>query len=380
MNFKEDLQKLSGQVVERMQHITNEEMTKQALIIPLFQVLGYDVFNPLEVMPEYVADIGRKKGEKVDYAIFKDGMPILFVEAKPVNDDLTRHSAQLARYFNATPDVRFAILTNGIQYKFFTDLNKNNVMDDNSFIKLNITCLKDIDIEILSRFRKCNFITDELLNYASEIIYTSSINKKLNEIFKNPPDEFIRYLIKDFSDTRITTNVIERFRPIVKKSISLALLDIVSQGILKEEANEVNNEAAATSEDVFEEKTENNGSTRRKREIITTEDELKSYEMIRELLEHAGKDISGVNYKDTTIYFGIYNNNVTNWFIRLNLDSANKHIITKLPLEKAEQLAGGFKVEPAQKGNGESRIFIEEIENIKELSQLIIECYNGTIA
>ncbi len=356
-----------------MQHIQNEEMTKQALIIPFLQVLGYDVFNPLEVMPEYIADFGKKKGEKVDYAIFKDSMPIIFIEAKPVNDDLKNHSAQLARYFNATPDVRFAVLTNGVQYKFFTDLNKNNVMDEDSFIRIDITKLKDNEVEILSRFRKNEFTTDELVIYASELVYTSNINKKLKEIFENPTDEFIRYLIKDFSDTRITTSVLDRFRPIVKKSISLALLDIVSQGILKGEYRE----EAATAE--LPEDNNESKPEKPKKGIVTTDDELTSFDIIKTILADADKDVSEVNYKDTINYFGIYNKSFTNWFIRLNLDSINKYITTKLLVERAEELANGFKVEPAPKRNGESRIYIDNIENINELSQLIIECYNGTL-
>ncbi|RJQ25556.1 MAG: DNA polymerase III subunit epsilon, partial [Peptococcaceae bacterium] len=108
MSFKEELQKLSVQIIERKKHITNEEMTKQALIIPFLQVLGYDVFNPLEVKSEYISDFGKKKGEKADYAIFKDNKPIIFIEAKAVTENTDNHDSQLARYFNATPEVKLA--------------------------------------------------------------------------------------------------------------------------------------------------------------------------------------------------------------------------------------------------------------------------------
>ncbi len=370
MKFKEDLQRLSTQVTERKQHIHNEEMTKQALIIPFLQVLGYDVFNPLEVKPEYVADVGRKKGEKVDYAIYKNDNPIMFIEAKSVNDPLTNHSAQLARYFNATPDVRFAIMTNGIEYRFYTDLDKNNIMDENSFIKIDVTNLSEADIEVLSRFKKDVFITEDLINYASELVYTSNINNKLKDLFRNPPDEFIRYLIKDFSDVRVTTNVLERFRPIVKKSISLALLDIVSQGLFKEEV--------ATIEELVDDKDES--SEKEKQEITTSEDELQCFEIVNDILKSANKDISDIKYRDTTVYFGIYNRIITNWFLRINMESLKKNIITKLPIEKAEKLAVDYNVESAPKGLGESRIYIESIDDIEKLSQLIIECYNNTVA
>ncbi|MDS1004990.1 type I restriction endonuclease [Clostridium sporogenes] len=216
MSFKEDLQKLSIQINERKVHITNEEMTKQALIIPFLQSLGFDVFNPLEVRPEYTADFGKKKGEKVDYAIFKDESPIAFLEAKSVNEDLSNHDAQLSRYFNAVPDVKLGILTNGIEYRFFTDLNANNIMDESPFLKFDITSLTDSDAENLTNFKKELFDTEFLIKYAEELVYTSVLDNSLKELFKNPSDEFVRFLIKDFSDSRITNNVIERFRPIVK--------------------------------------------------------------------------------------------------------------------------------------------------------------------
>lgn len=159
MSFREELQKLSVQVIERKKHITNEEMTKQAMIIPFLQVLGYDVFNPLEIKPEFTSDFGKKKGEKVDYAIFKDDKPIIFIEAKAVTDNLDTHDSQLSRYFNATPEVKLAIITNGVLYKFFTDIDSNNVMDENPFATVNITDLSANDIEVLSKFRKDAFET-----------------------------------------------------------------------------------------------------------------------------------------------------------------------------------------------------------------------------
>lgn len=366
--LKEDLMRLSAQVKERKGHITNEEMTKQSLIIPFLQVLGYDVFNPLEVRPEYTADFGKKKGEKVDYAVFKDGNPIIFIEAKAVNESVQNHSSQLARYFNATPDVRVAIITNGIEYKFYTDLDKNNIMDENYFYKMDITNITDYDIEILSSFRKETFETETIIKNAEELIYTNNLNTKLREIFKNPPDEFIRYLIKDFSDTRITSNVIERFRPIVKKSISQALLELVSQS-LQNESDSKNNSIDVLSED--EEKP--------KKDTHTTEEEIKSFEIIKKLLDYAKKDTSELGYKDTLYYFGIHIKHTHNWFIRLYM-SGTKNIIARLPLKRATELVKNFKIEAASKGHGDStKVFIDSPEDLEKLKELIIESYENVI-
>ncbi|MBC7340866.1 MAG: type I restriction enzyme HsdR N-terminal domain-containing protein [Clostridia bacterium] len=380
MGFKEDMQKLSAQIAERKNHVVNEEMGKQVLVMPFIQALGFDVFNPLEVRPEYIADFGKKKGEKVDYAIFKDGTPVMFIEAKSVTENLENHDAQLARYFNATPEVRIAVLTNGVVYKFFTDLNSNNIMDQSPFLTLDITNLTTSDIEILANFRKDRFETESLVRYAEELIYTSNLNAKLKDLFKNPPDDFIRFLIRDFSDTRVTSNVIERFRPIVKKSISHAILEIVSQGLFPQEVAS-NEEVAQTSDQVEEKTTEDKEpeETDAGRKIITSEKERASFDLIKSILEKHGLDTSSLNSKDTVNYYGIFTKNIFHWFIRLNLDSANEHIITRLPLETAQSLAPGFKVEPAPKGIGESRVYINSYHDLVKLEELIVTAFKAVM-
>jgi hypothetical protein len=373
MSFKEELQKLSVQIIERKKHITNEEMTKQALIIPFLQVIGYDVFNPLEVKPEFISDFGKKKGEKVDYAIFKDGKPIIFIEAKAVTENTNNHDSQLARYFNATTEVKLAIITNGVIYKFFTDVDSNNIMDDNPFAIINITDLSINDIEVLSKFKKEAFETESLVKYAEDLIYTSNLNIKLKDLLKNPSDDFIRLLIKNLSDTKITTNVIERFKPIVKKSISNAILDIVSQGIFQQEA-------APTTEEEKLIQTEEalNDEQITKKQIATTEEEINGFEIIKEILVSNGRNISNLQYKDTVNYFGIFIKSIFNWFIRLNFNSTSKYLIVRLPVKIVSQTVSNYKIEPAPKGHGEdsSRIFIESLNDFHNLENLILECYD----
>lgn len=370
MTFKEELQKLSVQIAERKKHITNEEMTKQALIIPFLQVLGYDVFSPLEVKPEYGSDFAKKKGEKVDYAIYKNGKPIIFIEAKAITDDTSSHNAQLARYFNATPEVKLAIITNGAIYKFFTDLNTTNIMDENPFAVIDMTDLSPSDIEVLDKFRKELFDAETLVKYAEDLIYTTNLNNKLGDIFKNPPDDFIRYLIKDFSDSRITSTVVDRFRPIVKKSISSALLELVSQGLSQSSLPEEVLPEATQEIDCLE------AELKPQKEVCTTEEELKCFEIIKKTLIKAGKNISDMGNKDTTVYFAVYNKNIFNWFIRINLDAQNKFISTRLPRDKASQFAADFKIEQAPKGQGESRIYINSAEDLTKLDKLIVECFD----
>lgn len=377
MGFKEELQKLAVQVNERRVHIINEEMTKQALIIPFIQVLGFDVFNPLEVRPEYVADFGKKKGEKVDYAIFKDNEPVMFLEAKAVNENLQNHDAQLSRYFNAATEVKLAILTNGIEYKFFTDLTADNIMDDNPFLVIDMLNLKESDIENLTRFKRDLFDKESLIQYAEELVYTSALDDNLKELFKNPSDEFIRFIIKDFSNSRITNNVIERFRPIVKKAISNAVIDIVSKGLYQQEVASTKIEEVPVNNEVTEINEASGNNETKHKTIITTDEELQSFQYIKNILTKAGENISSIGCKDTTVYFSVHNGNVNKWFLRLNFDNSSKNIITRLEVKELESQCPGFKIEQAPKGLGESRVIINSWNDLKKMDNLIIKCFRA---
>ncbi|EHK2442614.1 type I restriction enzyme HsdR N-terminal domain-containing protein [Clostridium perfringens] len=378
MTFKDDIQKLSVQVKERKEYITNEEMTKQSLIIPFIQILGFDVFNPIEIRPEYSADFGIKKGEKVDYALFKENEPIIFIEAKSVNENLNNHDAQLARYFNSTKEVKLAILTNGVEYKFFTDLNANNVMDDTPFLNINLLEIKESDIESLNKLRKENFDKDSLITYAEELVYTSTLNESLRRLFSNPSDDFVRFIVKDFSEMRITSNVIERFRPLVKKAISNAVLDIVSKGLYQQETLTIKKEENINNDSVNrDDLSEIEIGNKVHKGIITTENELKGFNIVKDILEKNNRDISEINYKDTTNYFSVYLRNTTRWIIRFNLDASKKNVMTKLPVEYAKNICLNKEIEQAPKGIGESRVYINSIDELYDLEKYLVDAYDN---
>lgn len=378
MTFKDDIQKLSVQVKERKEYITNEEMTKQSLIIPFIQILGFDVFNPIEIRPEYSADFGIKKGEKVDYALFKENEPIIFIEAKSVNENLNNHDAQLARYFNSTKEVKLAILTNGVEYKFFTDLNANNVMDDTPFLNINLLEIKESDIESLNKLRKENFDKDSLITYAEELVYTSTLNESLRRLFSNPSDDFVRFIVKDFSEMRITSNVIERFRPLVKKAISNAVLDIVSKGLYQQETLTIKKEENINNDSVNrDDLSEIEIGNKVQKGIITTENELKGFNIVKDILEKNNRDISEINYKDTTNYFSVYLRNTTRWIIRFNLDASKKNVMTKLPVEYAKNICLNKEIEQAPKGIGESRVYINSIDELYDLEKYLVDAYDN---
>lgn len=141
------------------------------------------MFNPLEFCPEYTADIGIKKGEKVDYAILMGKDPVILIEAKSVNKKLDRHSSQLFRYFVSTP-AKFAILTNGIEYKFYTDLDDTNKMDKEPFLDINLLNIKDAEISQLNKFKKQNLNISEIMDSASLLKYNSLFKNFIENQFK----------------------------------------------------------------------------------------------------------------------------------------------------------------------------------------------------
>jgi hypothetical protein len=381
MGFKEDVQKLAIQINEYKQFIFDEQTTKSSLIVPFIQVLGYDIFNPLEVKPEFTSDYGKKKGSKVDYAIFKDGNPIIFIEAKPVNSDLTNYSNQLEFYFNAIHEVKLGIITNGVEYRFFTDLNAPNVMDNTPFFTLSFDNLKNSDIGILTNFKKDNYDLEQLSKNAEELAYTLKLNESLKTLFINPSDKFIHFLIKNTDDMKVTSNVIERFRPIVKKSINNAILDMVSNGLLQQEM-QINK--AELKETPRESRTPKNKSDALSYEpvsevskIITTNEELASFQIVKSILENIGKDVKDLKYNDTVNYFSINNGTASKWFMRFVLNPERKLFAVKVSPEVAKTFLTGFVVEsaPTHLGGG-SKVTINSIEDLRKMQQLIAHSFD----
>ncbi|HCQ5566780.1 TPA: type I restriction enzyme HsdR N-terminal domain-containing protein [Clostridioides difficile] len=340
MDFSDKINQFSKRIETLKNNLTTEEATKTALIMPLFQILEYDIFNPLEFMPEFIADVGVKKGEKVDYAILKDGKPLILIEAKCASDKLKKHDAQLFRYFTAT-EAKFAILTNGIIYKFFTDLEEKNKMDEKPFLVLNLLNMDDNKISHLKKFTKNSFDIDTIFNIASELKYTSLIKAQLNMQLENPSDEFVRFIINDFYNGIKTQNVVEKFRPIVKRSLSQFVNDFMNEKLKlllendnedyekkkvkdnkKKEKNKIDN-------DITKKQDENNlpkPEIEPKNNILLTEDELKAIDIVQDILiENVSKDEIGYKKVKDDIFI-LYKNDIKNWICKITLNSSNKTI------------------------------------------------------
>lgn len=214
MDFIDQLRVLSSRVAANKDNLQTEEATKNAMIMPLIQILGYNVFDPLEVTPELVADVGTKKGEKVDYAILREGKPIILFECKKSGADLNiNHASQLFRYFHVT-EARFGVLTNGLVYKFFTDLEQPNKMDAKPFFEFNILDFKERDVDELKKFAKTVFNLDAILNTANELKYTRAIQSRLAEWMTNPSEDFVRLVSSELIGNK-------QFRPAVRDQFTL---------------------------------------------------------------------------------------------------------------------------------------------------------------
>lgn len=330
MDFKDQIKQLSERVVKLKENIQTEEATKTAFIMPMIQALGYDVFDPTEVVPEYTCDLGIKKGEKIDYAIHKDGLPIILIECKHWKEDLTSHNGQLFRYFHVS-NARFGILTNGIIYRFYTDLVEKNKMDEKPFFEFNLEKYRESQVEKLREFHKSYFDIDTILNTASELKYTNEIRNAIVQEVNNPSDEFVKYFARPVYPGRFNDVVLEQFRAIVKQAFAQYANDYMNErlksaiGADTVVENRVDakpeNSAQPASEEPMPEDSDN--------KITTTEEELQGFYIVRAILYPELDDISRVAQRDTQSYFGILlDDNNRKPICRLHFNSSNKYIET----------------------------------------------------
>lgn len=322
MDFKDSFKQLSDKVLKLRAQILTEEATKNALIMPFIQMLGYDVFDPIEVIPEMDCDLIKKKGEKIDYAIMKDGEPIMLIECKHWKQDLTLHDNQLQKYFVASK-AKFGVLTNGVKYRFYTDLVKVNIMDEVPFLEIDLENYRDTQIEEVKKFHKSYFDIDTILSSASELKYMSELKTILQQEFNCPSPEFTKLFTKQVYDGMITPKVLEQFTEIVKRSISNYINDVISERLniaMQNTEPQRNNESNS----------ENNAcdTTVESQKITTTEEELEGFYIIKSILRSTITS-ERITCRDAQTYFAILiDDNNRKTACRLYLNSAtNKQLL-----------------------------------------------------
>lgn len=351
MAFENAVEGLAVRVAEHGPSLTTEEGTKTAIVLPFIaRVLGYDVFDPTEVQPEFTADLGTKKGEKIDYALYHDGQVQMLVECKRIGDPLDiRHASQLFRYFH-TSTARIGILTNGQHWHFFTDLDKPNRMDEKPFLQLN---LADIDPHALPEIRKLtkeSFDLDSVLLAAEELKYVSAMKRLVTRLFDSPSEELVRLLVSQVYEGPITARVKETFTPLVGKALRQFVNDRVNDRLksaLQGSAPVVPAQlpdGVPPGQDVMEEA----DLAAARDEVDTTVDEIEGFQIVRAII---ASEIAWdrVHARDTKSYFGILiDDNNRKPICRLHFNRRQKYLSlfdenkqeTRIPIDGVGDIYG----------------------------------------
>ncbi len=403
---KERIEIIRGRVAATLGR--GEAATKQALVLPMLELLGYEIWDPLEVCPEFEGDFATRKAgqkEKVDLAIIVGDAPRIFIEVKAADADLDGHEGQLARHFNAVPAVALGVLTNGMEYRFFTDTGAPNIMDQRPFFVFRLDQL-DLRLDVLSRFSKRAFDAQGIRDYATDLFFTASITAFLRselDLRSRPPSEdFVRWVLghKELYDSsRVTASVVERFEPIVGAALATVLREIVRRSVaaldqgVTEPAQQSEPPVPASPPPAAADAPTGETSTAPVRKgVVTTEGELAAFAVIKEVLEHEGV-VAGEIYDpsarrhvpidlawtDTTAYFCCYLNKPSWWFARLFIDARQPWV--GLPLDPATLRA----LVPAGKDVIEGHAFatagvrLTAEVTIKSLAPLFIEAARSII-
>jgi hypothetical protein len=388
MGLFEDLRNLSELFKKRKDHVKGEEATKHALVLPFLQALGYDVYDPTEVRPEFIADFAKKKAngrfEKVDYLIQVKGEPAILVECKAIDAAVDAHDGQLRSYFNAVPAVKLAIVTNGLLYRFFTDLKLQHIMDDDPFFEFNMLQFNERAAGLIEPFTKTRFNSSAIKPHAEEVISLSKITNFVNELLRNPSEAFVKLIVSELDlvgDRRVNANVVARFEPIVKKAIKAALLDIVTKPIQQMQEPQQPALPPAPQETPVASppippamptppaQAQDPG-------IITTPEELEIFGLIKGICADSPSKAT-VQHKDAVNFFAINLGPVRSWFIRLYTGvRRKKSLLVRLPPAQVEAMAKGFQLESEPEG---TRVFFNSTSDLEKLKPLIIRVYEDAV-
>ena len=328
MDFVDKIRELAGRIQKQLPHIQTEEATKNALIMPFISALGYDVFDPAEVTPELNADVGLKKGEKVDYAILRDGVPTILFECKWHGADLNKeHASQLYRYFSVT-EARFGVLTNGISYRFYTDLEAPNKMDAKNFFEFNMLDIRDQDIEELKKFTKSAYDLNGILTTASDLKYSREIQRIMAEQLQQPSEEFVKFFTGQVYNGRVTPAIREQFTQITRRALKRFINDQINER-LKSALGGDTQLTATEEQETASLPPEESKSAREQLSIVTTEDEMQAYYIVKAVLYETVKS-ERIVMRDVQSYCGVL------------LDDNNRKPICRLYFNSSQKSIGLF--------------------------------------
>ncbi len=318
-DLKLKLEQLHQRVDALKEQINTEEATKNAFVMPFIQILGYDIFNPTEVVPEFICDIGTKKGEKVDYVIKREGEPILIIECKHWKETVDAHNSQLHRYFHVS-NARFGVLTNGHVYNFYADLERPNIMDEKPFFTLDLSNLKDSNLKILANFTKAGYSIESLLDSAEELKYIKAIRIEFEKELQDPTDELVRLLVNRFFDKTLTANRLSTFKEYTRKALFNSINDSINFRL--KSALNINDTLPAKESESLIPIDENTDTAK----LVTTEEEIEGAQIVKAILREV-LPASRIAFRDTQSYFGVLmDDNNRKPLCRLHFNSSNKYL------------------------------------------------------
>lgn len=347
MEFEEKLTSLAAKIRQQSSAIQTEEATKNAFIMPFIQsVLGYDVFNPLEVVPEFTTDIGTKKGEKVDYAILKDGKIQILIETKKIGEPLNlNHAGQLFRYFHVTT-ARISILTNGQVYKFFTDLDAPNKMDEKPFLEFDLLDIDDHAVPELQKLTKSAFDVESIISAAGELKYVGQIKRELATQFSNPDEEFVKFFAARVYEGAITQKVRDQFAMLTRKATVQFLSDQVNDRLKSAISGSTQSIIVSQVKADTPVSDISDSTADEKDKVITTQEEIEGYNIIKAIVR-SEVEARRIVPRDTQSYFGVL------------LDDNNRKPIARLHFNRSQKYIGVFDIDKK-----ETRHAIDSLDDI----------------
>jgi len=343
MEFIDHIQALAARASKQRSNLMTEEGAKNALVMPFINALGYNVFDPLEVTPEFNADVGIKKGEKVDYAIMKGGQPIILFECKAANVDLGKaHASQLYRYFSVT-SARIGVLTNGLQYHFYSDVDAPNRMDAKPFLEFDILNIREAALPELKKLTKAHFDVDAIVASAGGLKFTKEVQKFLAEQLTSPDEDMVKLLASKVYDGRLTKTVREQFDEVVRRAFRNLIHDQVSERLKS---------ALQQNDDVGAQPTLTIGQgAATEAEVVTTLEEIEGFHIVRAILAEV-VDPERIAVRDVKTYFGVL------------LDDNNRKPLCRLHFNTSQKYIGLFDNERKE----EERVPIEKLTDLYKLA------------
>ena len=350
MEFTERLNALSTKIRQQIEVINTEEATKTAFVMPfIHNVLGYDVFDPSEVTPEFVCDIGTKKGEKIDYAIMKNNDVQILIECKKIGEPLhINHASQLFRYFHVT-NARISILTNGQIYRFYTDLDAPNKMDEKPFLEVDLLDIDENVIPELKKLTKSSFDLESIINAAGELKYVSQIKRILHTQLNNPEDDFVKFFASRVYDGMLTQKVRESFQNLTKKAASQYINDQVNERL----KSAITGITPAVVEAPTETQQSEDDEQKDESEIITTLEELEGFHIVK-AITRAVLEAPRITHRDTKSYCGIL------------VDDNNRKHLCRLHFNRTQKYIGLFDLE-----KNETRHPISTVDDIYSFADIL---------